>query len=273
MTAHPFDFRHPPLGPAELGAREWLETAARLSARHAIGLEWRLSDIGKTLARQALASLADHQLGFALELDNHAICLVVPRPLVLWLLARALGENQTQLPPDRDLTTVERDSLNYLIPQFLEPIRAAYPTSQPPAVRLLEQGRPMVVCRLDPARPILLARLRPTATDDTEILLLFSTDLWSRPENEPAEQQTFDRGALEAAVRQLPLEFTVELGKARMNFARLSRLSPGDVIVLDQPIHAPLRASLSGLPRFQVWPGVIGTEVAVRIAAAWAESS
>lgn len=273
MTEAPFDFRSPPLTAAEQGACEWLEAAARQSARSAARLDWKLIEIRKSPVQAALGNLSDHQLGFALEMDNYPVCLVVPRTLVLWLLLQALGEPLQQLPPDRELTAVERDSLDYLIPQLLDPMRAVWPASVPPVVRLVEKGRPMVICRLDFDRPALLARLQPTWTSEAEILFLFPTELPFRVMRVSDRKDGFDRALLESAVRQLPVEFAVNLGTARLDFDQLRRLNPGDVVVLDQAVSAPLSATLSGLPRFHVWPGVIGGEVAVRIAADMAESS
>jgi|GEM_PF-4341926 len=60
------------------------------------------------------------------------------------------------------------------------------------------------------------------------------------------------------------LEVRVHLGKIRLGVNQLSRLKPGDCLVLDQPINEPLAASIGGTIPGQVWPGRVGQQVAIQ---------
>jgi flagellar motor switch protein FliM len=266
MTVAVFDFRHPPLSPAERQAREWLEAASRRSARSTAGVEWQLHSAGKSFIRDAFAGLPDSAQGFALEINSQPSCLVIPRPVLLWMLTRALGEQLPELPPDREITTVERDSLSYLIPQFFEPMRAVWPTSTPPQIRLIEYGNPKAICRLPLDQPNVVAFLRPIVGGDAaKIILAFPMNLLSQPSAALPKIPPFDRSELEFVVKHLPIDFTVLLGSAVLDVARLSQLKTGDVIVLDQRVNTPLVAQIGGVPRFHVWPGAIGRDLGVRI--------
>ena len=66
-------------------------------------------------------------------------------------------------------------------------------------------------------------------------------------------------------MKELPLEFCVELGSARLTLGRLAALKAGDVILLDQRISEPLRAQVGGSERFDVWAGAEGRAQAVRV--------
>lgn len=266
MTVATFDFRHPPLSPAERQAREWLEAASRRTTQKTGTLEWRLQSAGKSFIRDSFAGLPDHAQGFALEINSQPSCLVIPRPLLLWMLAHALGEHLPELPPDREITAVERDSLSYLIPQFFEPMRAVWPTSTPPVIRLLEHGNPKAICRLPMDQPNVVAFLQPAVGgEDARIILAFPMHLLSQPASALPLIPPFDRPELEFVVKNLPAEWTVRLGSATLNLARLGQIKPGDVIVLDQRVTLPLEAQINGVPRYHVWPGTVGRALAVRI--------
>lgn len=266
MTEAVFDFRHPPLSPAERQAREWLEAASRRSAQSSAGLEWQLQSAGKSFIRDALSGLPDSAQGFALEINSQPTCLVLPRPLLLWYLARALGETLPDLPPDRELTVIEKDSLSYLIPRFFDPMRAVWPTSTPPEIRLIEHGNPKAVCRLPFDQPSVVGFLRPVVGgNESRIILAFPMNLLSQPASTLPSTPPFDRPEIESVVKHLPIEFSVRLGSAVLNVSRLGQLKPGDVVLLDQRTTAPLVASIGGVPRFSVWPGTIGRALSVRV--------
>ncbi len=67
-------------------------------------------------------------------------------------------------------------------------------------------------------------------------------------------------------IGQLPLEITTLLGNAKVSVTELSKLKPGELIVLDQRIDSPMVALVDGERSFECWPGRLGKQQAVQIA-------
>ncbi len=59
---------------------------------------------------------------------------------------------------------------------------------------------------------------------------------------------------------------TVVLGTVELSLADLSRLSVGDVVILDQRVSEPLTAELAGQQKCAGWPGRVGTRQAFEVA-------
>ncbi|NND95829.1 MAG: hypothetical protein HKN47_00700 [Pirellulaceae bacterium] len=66
-------------------------------------------------------------------------------------------------------------------------------------------------------------------------------------------------------VGQLPIEVISVLGSATLSMAKLSNVSVGELIVLDQRIDEPLTASVNHSPFYQCWPGKVGKQQALEI--------
>ena len=84
--------------------------------------------------------------------------------------------------------------------------------------------------------------------------------------------QTSPSTEMPALVERLPVELVVELGESRLTMAQLANLAVGDLLILNQTVQEPLSASLSGCPKFQGWPGRVGSTQAFQIEAEWDES-
>ena len=70
---------------------------------------------------------------------------------------------------------------------------------------------------------------------------------------------------VEALVSELPVEVVVLLGKRTLKMSTLAALSPGDVLVLDQPITKPLAAAIGDMTKYVGWPGRIGNRHAYQV--------
>jgi flagellar motor switch protein FliM len=234
--------------------------------RGPLGLTLRLDRIEPVLPPEFIRVLPDTTVGFALEFDDRPAFLTLDRPLLLALLAGLLGEQATVLPPARELTSVERDMVDFLMPQLLEPLRTGWPGTEAPRLALTAVGAPRSTCRLPPATAALAATLHLNGPfGEAPLTLLFAPSLLPSAEGPVVSNGAFDRPALEAVVRELPLEFSVDLGRARMTLGRLAALKTGDVVLLDQRIADPLRARVGGSERFEVWAGAEGRAQAVRV--------
>jgi len=68
------------------------------------------------------------------------------------------------------------------------------------------------------------------------------------------QSNSMSRKALERLVLSAPCELSVRLGQTHLPLSKLGTLAPGDIIVLDQKIDEPLRASVGGQSIFFGWP-------------------
>ncbi|MCJ8328942.1 MAG: flagellar motor switch protein FliM [Lentisphaeria bacterium] len=71
--------------------------------------------------------------------------------------------------------------------------------------------------------------------------------------------------SLEKTVKDIPLEFTVELGQARITGRDLLHLGVGDVIVMDQKVSDPLVSCIEQIPMYYAKPGKRNDKYAMKI--------
>lgn len=77
---------------------------------------------------------------------------------------------------------------------------------------------------------------------------------------------SFDPGAIEALLHDVPLEVTVELGRSRMNLSELAaHLGPGSIITLDTPTGAPLDVRVNGRIIARAEAIAVGEKCGIRI--------
>lgn len=273
MTAEPFNFHTPPAGRAGGIAHEWLTASCRVAAREPLALEMALSSIEPAVAGEAIRSLPGEMLGYAIEIGDHPACLALTRPLLLALIATRLGEPLNELPLDRELTAVESDLADYLVPLLLGTLRQTWPGPAVPTITIRATGSPRVVSRLLHDAPVLVATLSLTVgVGHWPMKLIIPITALPEESSSSHTSGTFDRQELEQAVRDLPLEIDVELGRAILPLRQLISLAPNDLVLLDQAVDEPLVARLGGTERFAVWAGARGRSRAVRIHATRPES-
>ena len=59
-----------------------------------------------------------------------------------------------------------------------------------------------------------------------------------------------------ARLREATVGLSVTLGETRISVEELLGFSPGDVVMLDQPVKKPLIGSVEGMPKFLGFPGM-----------------
>jgi flagellar motor switch protein FliM len=266
MTVQPFNFRAPPAGRFESAAREWLTAACRMSPRGPLALEMRLDHVEPILPADLLRTFSDSIIGLALEINGLPTFVAVERPVLLALLAGLLGEAATALPADREFTPVESDMVGYLVPQLLQPLQSGWTGADPLGLKVLSLGAPRATCRLAADVVALAGTLQLRGPfGEAPVRLLIPTSLMPIETGAGTNGGPFDRPVLEMAIRELPLEFCVDLGRARLTLGRLQSLRAGDVILLDQRVGEPLRAKIGDSERFDVWAGAHGQAQAIRV--------
>ncbi|OYP35221.1 FliM/FliN family flagellar motor switch protein [Rhodopirellula sp. MGV] len=69
----------------------------------------------------------------------------------------------------------------------------------------------------------------------------------------------------EEMIVKMPVDIVTVLGSAKVSMKDLQDLKPGQLIVLDQRIDAPMTATVDGTPSFECWPGRLGNMQAVQV--------
>jgi flagellar motor switch protein FliM len=272
-----FDFRKPPPGELEWQTAEWLAEAARLAS-----ITWgRLltfkadaiaGGVAPTTAGAGLLALPGNSIGFPIADDDEGFLLALPRPLLLTLLAGLMNEVVTDFVPDRDLSALETSLCGYLVRELiLAPMENAWPLADRPKWTPGAGGQPRNVWRVAPADPAVLATVGITCAFGTQSMqLLFPRSvrllrLADPPPPKAAPQSDTQRRHIEALVKEMPVDVTVQLGLSELTLYDLAKLQPGDLLVLKQKVGEPLPAAVGGTDKFRVWPGAVGGRQAVQI--------
>jgi flagellar motor switch protein FliM len=251
MNPRPHDFTKPAPLPAVGRDRlvNWTRSAlAQQNKAWAkqlpVRLEAELIHWDGLYSRQALARLPDPCLAYRVTVGDGKVptLLVLPRILMLNLVAALLGDEGNADPGDRELTMVEEGLADYFLTEYwLSAFRETWPNG-PAASWVLEGREP------NPTRT------RMFAAD--EVLQAFtwqisgpwgeSNSVWLFPEkplmsalgsteksaSQPAPALTPARRA--NIVQALPMVVQIILGTAELKLSELRRLQVGDVLVLDQ---------------------------------------
>jgi flagellar motor switch protein FliM len=225
-----------------------------------------------TTASDWLAALPPEAVGFRTTFgsaDVHSL-LILPRPLLLALLSGALGDQSGEPPSDRELTPIEKSLSAYLVRVLLVNLLAsAWPGvgSLPIVVegeeREVRWSRTMGVGE----KVLLCTFMVVTPFGELDWCWLLPRTDWLKALTgtaPPPVRNGIDPG-MEATLKQLPVEITVQLGSAEVSLNQVDHFQPGDVIVLDQLVNSTLLAHIAGEGKFRVAPGAIGGRQAVRI--------
>jgi flagellar motor switch protein FliM len=277
-----FDFRGPTPFTGEQSRRldHWFNAAAQRSVEVWGGhlsfpaqmkprrQEW-------TTAAEWLAELPPEAVGFRTTLgrpDVHSL-VVLPRALLLALLAGALGEQATEPPSDRELTYVEEALSIYLVRVLLLDLLARVWPGAGTVAAEVEQREPEVrwsrVFGLG-EKVLVCTFLVMTPFGELDWCWLLPRSSWLKDltgSTRPVRPGAAVDPALEATVRQLPVEMTVSLGSAEVSLSQVERFQPGDLILLDQRVEQSLLVLVSGEGKYRVTPGAVGPRQAVRIEA------
>ncbi len=281
-----FDFRAPPPGDLILRLTGWLTEACRRTVavwgkQLPFPATWTLGRVAQSTAGPTLAALPADAVGFRLIPTGDpaaAFLFVLPRPLLLALLAGLMGETPPDLPPDRDLSSAELALCELALRElFLGPMSAGWPLEGGLTVVAEGPAAPGVVWRLPPSSPVLVAPLTLTAGfGEVATPLVFPRAatfdrLTAIPAPPDPPATAADRKHIESLVLEMGVDLSVVLGTADLTLSEMARLKPGDLLVLRQKVSEPLAAEVAGAPKFRVWPGAVGSRAAVQIHAAVAD--
>jgi flagellar motor switch protein FliM len=280
----PYDFAKPGRLTADVEQRVtgWLRGAAALGAKKAarhlpFGVEMALAGVEVQRPADGLAKLPEAVVGYGVSVNGSTVngLAALPRPLALALVGAMLGEVATALPEDRELTLVEQDLCQFFVTEVL--------------VATLQETWPAVT-----SIPFVLRRREPHPRwtrifppDENVVACTFSVKgpfgegswYWLQPQKHLMEQlaQAMPGGEkprsggppepvrLRLLVEELPVELTVVLGTVELSLSELSKLSVGDVVILNQRVSESLTAYLAGEKKCKGWPGRVGSRQAFEI--------
>jgi flagellar motor switch protein FliM len=226
---------------------------------------------------EALAALPEPSVAFRVKMAReNPTLLVLPRSLALTLLAGLFGDASNDPVTDRPLTAVEDDMCQYFFQQvFLPPLSEAWPGRQGLALAL-DQLEPYpqwtrTFGGIDFLVACTFVVQGPFGEEKGQWLVPYESlaDLIGAEDEDEEEikgpQLSLPQTCLEEGVRELPVEITVQLGKADISLSQLAGLRPGDLLILGQPVSQPLLALVEGEKNLYVWAGRVGDWKAIQI--------
>ena len=234
MNAEPHDFRKPArlAGDLEQRLSKWLSDACALTPNQwvkqlPVPLEMSFRGLETIRPADGLAKFTEATVGHRVTVngDEMHTLLVLPRPFVLALVNLALGDASLELPPDRELTTVEDAVYEYLIQRLLfsvfqdtwpgtEPLQLTLGAKEPQAkwAKLFASGENLVIG----------AFVVAGASSDQELHWIVPQkgllDQLSRTAPTQETPQDVDsQGRLKALVCDLAVEVSVVLGEVEVS--------------------------------------------------------
>ncbi len=281
MSAEPYDFQQPTRldsgDVAQLAA--WMRGSCAsfdAASRKLFAFDLRISVTAIETARwsEVATTLDPSSLGLRVTFEREAgdALLVMQRPFAKLLVASLLGDSPTSLPADSELTPASKSVLDFYIESCLQTLCDHW------------VGREPIELRLGSAEPS-LERQRVVRADESVIVVRFrftgpfggQTWLWVLPvelvqrllpSNEPIEciePSQDERQLLENLIDEMPARVTVKLGSIGLNAGQIKALRPGDVLVLEQRVSAPVTVTVDDEDTFLGWPGRVGTRQALQI--------
>lgn len=283
MTITRYDFtRPPPLAPSLRAIlAQWLNRSnallAELLAEISVCIELRFVETSTVFPTEVLSQWTDKSLAVQAVLDGHESqsLIALPNPLVQGLVGQMLGEAPSQLPVERDLTPAELSVAELVVETIVKSLNdswqgdAGIGLSAGPIEPNLRRTR-----RFKPTEPMIVCRsIARTSLGESHWCWLFSSDFLSQMFGVPARVPRASDGLqtrqhLERLIGSMRTDVEIRLGGVQLTGPQLANLKVGDVVVLDQRVSDPLRASVRGELTFLGWAGRVGNRQAFEIASA-----
>lgn len=280
MTIQAHDFSRPPSLHPDTRAKlvRWV-TRANMQLAETIsgfGLPTTIDfdDCLTTWPIDSLQQWSDTTLAFRVMMaDSSALSIIgLPNQLAQVLIGTLLGEQLAEWPVDRELTPGEESVGEFVIARIADSLNNAWPADSSLEVKVREREQnlrrsrafkfqePLVICRSIVKTPL------GTAPWCWMLAQGFVTHLFSTSRHNGTQSAPSPRQQLESMARDMTTQVTVRLGGVQLSAPQLSELRVGDLVVLGQKTTEPLRAIVSGKPRFLGWPGRVGNRQAFEIA-------
>lgn len=280
MTIQTHDFARAPSLHPETRAKlvQWFTRANSQLAEviSAFGLEVsiRFEECTTAWPIDALLEWSDKTMAFRVKLGNAPgiSVMALPSPLAQTLIGTLLGDQPKELPADRDLTPAEQSVGEFLVSKIVDSLNSTWTGDVPLDLRVNEREPNLRRTRCFRFREafIICRATMTTAFGATSWCWLIApellTSLFGAKGAVQSDPGVSTRVQLESMAREMTTQVTVRLGGVQLSPPQLAELQVGDLIVLGQKTTEPLRAMVSGKPRFLGWPGRVGGRQAFEIA-------
>ncbi|MEW6426840.1 MAG: flagellar motor switch protein FliM [Thermodesulfobacteriota bacterium] len=198
---------------------------------------------------------------------GHALIVLEPR-LVFAFVETFLGGTGTRSTriEGRDFTAIEQRLIRRLVNQLLSDMEKAWYSLQPIKVQYVRSEiNPQFAKICQPEDVVLINRyevdMDRAVGAITTCIPLSNLDsvkkkLMTTFQREKNEEDIVQQRLLEENIKNVPLEFKVELGKALIPAGDILELNPGDIIKLDRRHDELLPAFIAGVRKYMGTPGV-----------------
>jgi flagellar motor switch protein FliM len=277
MSIQSHDFSRPPRLHPDHKAKlsQWLGQAnlllVEMLSKMSLPIEIQLEDCFTDWPLNFVRTWSERSLAYQVNLagtDARSI-FAIPNSIAQVLIGHLLGDQPTEMPIERDLTPSESSVGEFLISALLGSMTEAW--SGETAIELQRGDRETNLRRTKTFKstdPIAICHstIRVAAGTTTWSWMLsyeYLTALFGTTERtRAASQDASTRGQLETLVRGMTTEVEIRLGGVQLTAPQLAKLQVGDLVVLDQRVSEPLRASIGDEPRYLGWPGQVGNRQA-----------
>lgn len=282
MTHRAYNFRKPDrlAGSLEQRLSAWLRAASQLAAEKAaqqlpFRVEMALQDITHAPPIEVLSTLPDAVLGHRIGIAGSPadMLFIWPRPMALALVNAVLGETPTELPADRELTVVELSLCEYLMQTLGTAVLQETWTGGTPLLLTVQDREPSprwtrLFVKTETLLQCTFLLRGPFGEQEWYWLAPYQALQERLARAETVDSSLFQQDSarkMEALVRELPIEVTVDLGTIDLPIAQLAALAPGDLLILNQRVSEPLNVRVDNCPKFRGWPGRVGVRQSLQI--------
>ncbi|HET6150535.1 MAG TPA: FliM/FliN family flagellar motor switch protein [Polyangia bacterium] len=202
--------------------------------------------------------------------------LMVEVPLARTVLAGALGDRTARSDPSSDdgrtdLTNVERRVLKSLLGVFCDALGQGWAEVlrfRPEIVRNESDPRMAMICGPNDLTILCAYEITGVANGRIQLAIPYATvePVKKSLISPPRQGKQTDARFVNAWARDLhnvKVDMRVEIGRAKMTFAKLLELKVGDLMMLDGSESSPLPIYVQGRPKMTGLPRVVGGSMAV----------
>lgn len=281
MTIQLHDFSRPPSLHPDSRAKlaQWLtrsnlwlsETLAGMSCNVEISLE----ECATAWPAKSLLEWSDKTFAFRVKLANSSSlsAVAIPNSLAQVMIGSLMGEQLEKWPDERELTAAEQSVGELFVTQIVNSLVESWFADDRLNLKVFEREpnirrtkifkiqEPFVVCRSTIKTSVGVAPWTWILPHD------YLNELFGSVHKENSSAKANTRTQLEALARGMTSQVTIRLGGAQLSAPQVANLRVGDLVVLNQKTSEPLRAFVSGRPKYLGWPGRIGNHQAFEIAA------
>jgi flagellar motor switch protein FliM len=187
--------------------------------------------------------------------------LAISSPTTMAWVSRLLGDTEPGGDPDRPLSSLEESLLSDLVAVVLDVfLNSLRPHENLRSVGRLSKGQPEIQFELTEAICRITFRVQETDKGGpSDITFLLPCDRLAAlagktPAAAPRVTPQELSQALMEHLQQMPVTVTARLATARISFQEILDLSPGDVLLLDKPIHEMVELAIEGHTAFRGRP-------------------